>query len=198
MKRHKWIMLGRFSYYFILLSYCLFLASLTTFILSSPNPLKHPEFYDCSEYFANQTARPLHRPDIDTEVLIENTDVHFWSKVGVLFMFVMYCGRFVLEEIPLVIMKALIHSAPTNPDFPWSSLLELSVYSMSLYVVIEDFNGHSYFGMEIDGDLQKVLNVEMEQSLILFNKWSPFQCSVWQVSAALITVAWINLLIHLR
>ena len=149
-------MLGRFSYYFILFSYCVFLASLTTFILSSPNPIKHQEFYDCSDFFSNQSARPLHRPDIDTDILIENADIHFWSKVGVLFMFVMYCGRFVLEEIPLVIMKALIHSAPPNPDFPWSSLLEMSVYSMSLYVVIEDFNGHSYYSMTVDGGLQKV------------------------------------------
>ena len=156
MLRHKWRVLGRFSYYFILFSYCVFLTSLTTFILSSPNPIQHQEFYDCSEYFANQSVRPIQKPDIDTDFLKENEDIHFWSKIGVLVMFVMYCGRFVLEEIPLVIMKALIHSAPPNPDFPWSSMLELSVYSMSLYVVIEDFNGHSYYGMTIDGGLQKV------------------------------------------
>ena len=158
--RHKWQVLGRFSYYFILLSYCVFLASLTTFLLTSPNPLKHPEYYECSDYFANQTIRPLYNPD--REILLENKEIHFWSKVGVLFMFVMYCGRFVLEEIPLVIVKALIHSAPPNPDFPWSSLLEMSVYSMALYICIEDFNGHSYFGMPIDGGLQKVKTFKYE------------------------------------
>ena len=101
------------------------------------------------------------KPDIDTDFLKENEDIHFWSKMGVLFMFVMYCGRFVLEEIPLVIVKALIHSAPPNPDFPWSSLLEMSVYSMALYIVLEDFNGHSYFGMTIDGGLQKVHTITL-------------------------------------
>ena len=94
---------GKWSYYFILFCYCVFLTSLTTFILTTPSPLAYPQFYNCSEYFTNLSSRPVISNMVAVEV--EHTQLHYWAKIGVLVMFVMYCGRFVIEETPLVLLK---------------------------------------------------------------------------------------------
>ena len=81
----------------------MFLTSLTTFILTTPSPLAYPQFYNCSEYFTNQSSRPVISNEVVVEV--EHTQLHYWAKIGVLVMFVMYCGRFIIEETPLVLLK---------------------------------------------------------------------------------------------
>ena len=104
--RQKWYRVGRTTYSFILLCYMAFLASITTFILTSPNPVNYPEYYNCSQYFSNQNDRPLFNATID----FENPYVkaNFGSKICVWIMFCIYCLRFIIEETPFVIIKVII------------------------------------------------------------------------------------------
>ena len=49
--RHKWMKFGRTSFFLILAMYLLFLASLTTYVVTSPNPILLPQFYNCTSFF---------------------------------------------------------------------------------------------------------------------------------------------------
>ena len=79
-----------------------FLSMLTTYILTSPNPVTHPQFYDCSEFFANQTDRPLINATIPTETYESANNV---SRIFTLIFCATYFLRFVLEGSIFVILK---------------------------------------------------------------------------------------------
>ena len=51
---------GKKSYFVLLGLYTLFLASLTTYILTGLNPVDHPQFYNCSEFFTNANNSTVH------------------------------------------------------------------------------------------------------------------------------------------
>ena len=97
--REKWRRIGRSTYTFILLCYLVFLASITTFVLTSPSPVKHPQFYNCSEFFQNQTDRPI------TDYHNPHVTANRFSRYLVWIMFSFYCIRFIVEETPLNILK---------------------------------------------------------------------------------------------
>ena len=88
--RHKWMMYGRQSFYAIFLFYCLFLISLTSYILTSPNPVTHPNLYNCSAFF-NSSTNQTELPGEDFEVFKEI------SRTIVICFIVIYLLRFLYE-----------------------------------------------------------------------------------------------------
>ena len=61
--RHKWMKFGRLSFFLILAMYLLFLASLTTYVVTSPNPILTPQFYNCTPYFHPNST--VNQTDVD-------------------------------------------------------------------------------------------------------------------------------------
>ena len=61
--RHKWMKFGRLSFFLILALYLLFLASLTTYVVTSPNPILTPQFYNCTPYFHPNNT--VNQTDVD-------------------------------------------------------------------------------------------------------------------------------------
>lgn len=62
-------------------------------------------------------------------------------------------------------------------SFPISHLVEIVVYTLAMYVTIND--GYDVLEMDLESD--KLL-----------------ECTVWETSAILLTLSWITLLVHLR
>ena len=61
--RHKWMKFGRLSFFLILAMYLLFLASLTTYVVTSPNPILTPQFFNCTPYFHPNNT--VNQTDVD-------------------------------------------------------------------------------------------------------------------------------------
>ena len=47
----KWGLYGRRFYYFQLAYYLLFLAAVTTYVLTSPSPVQNSELFNCTAFF---------------------------------------------------------------------------------------------------------------------------------------------------
>ena len=76
---------------------------LTTYILSSPNPVTHPQFYDCSKFFSNQTDRPILNETIPDEKYETINDI---SRYLVLYFFcVLYVLRALIEGSLIIFVK---------------------------------------------------------------------------------------------
>ena len=54
--RHKWMKFGRLSFFLVLGLYLLFLASITTYVVTSPNPILMPQFYNCTSFFTRNNT----------------------------------------------------------------------------------------------------------------------------------------------
>ena len=59
---------GRTSFFLILAMYLLFLASLTTYVVTSPNPILLPQFYNCTSFFQRNQS------DIDHVIPFEKSE----------------------------------------------------------------------------------------------------------------------------
>ena len=156
---------GRQSFYFLLLMYLGFLAFLTSYILTSPNPVTHPQFYNCSKFFENQTVRPIINETIPDETYENINDI---SRNLVLYFFcVAFLLRALLEGSILILIKvfigrergvysliinvqAFLHLDLVTFDIPWSILLDLVVYSMAFSSVFDNDYSILKTGVETD------------------------------------------------
>ena len=98
--RHKWMKYGRQSFYIIFLAYCLFLTFLTSYILTSPNPVSHPSLYNCSDFFHSSTNQ-TELPGEDFE-LFNNV-----SRYMVIGFIVVYVLRFLYEGSIIILFKVI-------------------------------------------------------------------------------------------
>ena len=107
--RYKWHSTGRISYYLILIQYCLFLGSLTGFVLTSPSPVQNPQYYNCTEYFSsrqNTTVQPLYDESFEYDVYWKKS--HLASQIAIWILFCFYFLKFILEETPLTLIKVCL------------------------------------------------------------------------------------------
>ena len=95
---------GKKSYFVLLGLYTLFLASLTTYILTSLNPVDHPQFYNCSEFFTNTSV--YNNSTVHT-VLPEESykDVNLICRILCGLLCVVYLIVSVLEDSWLILFK---------------------------------------------------------------------------------------------
>ena len=63
---------GRTSFFLILAMYLLFLASLTTYVVTSPNPILLPQFYNCTSFFHRNST--INQSDIDHVIPFEKSE----------------------------------------------------------------------------------------------------------------------------
>ena len=106
--RHKWQGFGKTSFYIILGLYFLFLTSLTTYILTSPNPVTHPQFYNCSEFFRNQSGNNNNDSTfVVPEEMFGNTNNV--SRIAVLVLVGLYIIRFIYQGSFFILIKVLFY-----------------------------------------------------------------------------------------
>ena len=98
--RHKWNKYGKRSFLFLFLTYCLFLTSLTSFVLTSPNPVSHPNLYNCSDFF-NSSTNQTELPGEDFEVF-NNV-----SRYAVILFIAFYVARFFYEGFYVILFKVI-------------------------------------------------------------------------------------------
>jgi hypothetical protein len=97
--RHKWMKYGKRSFLLLFLTYCLFLTSLTSYILTSPNPVTHPNLYNCSDFFNSSTNQTTELPGENFEVF---NDV---SRYMVIVFIVVYVLRFLYGGSHVILFK---------------------------------------------------------------------------------------------
>jgi len=98
--RHKWMKYGRTTFYSILGLYLLFLLSLTTFVLTSPNPVLSPELYNCTPFFQNRT-KGIPSPSVDDKT----KTVNFVSWLAVLALSSINLITFFLNGNAMLLVK---------------------------------------------------------------------------------------------
>ena len=117
--RHKWMKFGRLSFFLILAMYLLFLASLTTYVVTSPNPILTPQFYNCTPYFhpnntVNQTdvdnLFPFEKDsqvnDISRIVLIAIASLNLiWILIGGNFLILIKVKLYPISIILLIVLS---------------------------------------------------------------------------------------------
>ena len=101
--REKWMKYGKRTFIFQLITYALFLASLTTFVLTSPSPVTHPQYYNCSQFFENSSFRPVLNETTSVDFDYEDTNTVFRWLV-ILFV-VIYVLRFIIEGSASILFK---------------------------------------------------------------------------------------------
>ena len=106
--REKWIKFGKMSYFLLFTLYLLFLASLTTYILTSINPVDHPQFYNCSEYFANKTQGPV-LPVNGTLPEEPYKNLNHFCRISCILLCVFYLILSLLEDSWLILAKVTCH-----------------------------------------------------------------------------------------
>ena len=117
--RHKWMKFGRLSFFLILAMYLLFLASLTTYVVTSPNPILTPQFFNCTPYFhpnntVNQTdvdnLFPFEKDsqvnDISRIVLIAIASLNLiWILIGGNFLILIKVKLYPISIILLIVLS---------------------------------------------------------------------------------------------
>ena len=226
--RHKWMKFGRLSFFLILAMYMLFLASLTTYVVTSPNPILTPQFYNCTPYFhpnntVNQTdvdnLFPFEKDsqvnDISRIVLITIASLNLiWILIGGNFLIlikvkfrpislIMFCSfkAFVTFEsnwttIKIIIIfcsfKAFMNLDIWTLDLPWTIIINTAVFRYYLIIFPSSiFSCSMTLGAVSDNDYQLYYRPTEETSELR-------ECPQWQLSAFVVTLAWINLLIYMR
>ena len=125
--RKKWMNYGRPCFYGLqLYPYLVFLAFLTMFVFTSPNPIQHKQYYNCTEYFHNQTRNDTIQPDFEYETL------NILSTWGILIFTVFFLVLDLLQNKPIAMVKAVMYF-----NIPWSIIINYVIYAMVLYVAIE-------------------------------------------------------------
>ena len=156
--RKKWMRYGKMSFFFLyLLPYVFFLTFLTTFVLTSPNPITNPQYYNCTEYFHNQTQRPILNETMSPEV--DNKRWNDAAKWGIWTCTVFFLLIDILQEKHNVLIKAILYF-----DFPWSIVINYVLYGLVIYVTIQAEGGYDILdGGVVSDKLRSVC-------LIVYNK----------------------------
>ena len=142
--RKKWKRYGKYTFYFVnLLPYLLYLASITLFVLTSPNPISHPQFYNCSEYFNNQSHRPVLNETIEDmhEILNKDEDGNKTAKIVLWILTALFVLRDVLQDKHLVLINAVVYL-----DIPWTFILDYVLYVLVIYVTAGSEIGYNILG----------------------------------------------------
>jgi len=175
--RHKWMKFGRLSFFLILAMYLLFLASLTTYVVTSPNPILTPQFYNCTPYFHPNNT--VNKTDVDNLFPFEkDSQVNDISRIVLIaiaslnLIWILIGGNF------LILIKAFMNLDIWTLDLPWTIIINTAVFSMTL-------------GAVCDNDYQLYYRPSEETSELR-------ECPQWQLSAFVVTLAWVNLLIYMR
>eukprot|EP00092_Neocalanus_flemingeri_P034661 GFUD01037707.1.p1 GENE.GFUD01037707.1~~GFUD01037707.1.p1 ORF type:complete len:1460 (+),score=369.86 GFUD01037707.1:404-4381(+) len=218
----KWNHFGKWFYYFNFLFYSCFLATLTTYVLSSQpyNPQMYPNLYQCSPYFSdhqfdnkNQTylfPEEVFQGSRDTlnygsrTILVVLTFIRFLSIViGHEFKIVWETTVkvcFILKEFCLLLVSPFL-SKKKKKTQEEKEAIKIEVPSQNLF----------YFFLKQEWALIFDLAVYIQALVIAFNETYVIEtpehpqlrtylrsCFQWQVSAACVTLAWINLLVYMR
>lgn len=155
-------------YYVHLLFYTIFLAFLTTHILTSPSPVQNPALVNCSEFF-NET---VYTSIGDNKNGLLN-DVSRWAVLimfsGVLMNWILWISLFCLEK----------------KGGAWDIVATVKKWVNDPESILVGFNIVTYIlsFFSLNGSATAI---------------SVRSCSQWQVSALTMTLAWMNLLFHMR
>ena len=194
--RGKWSRF-RTRYFLHLICYMIFLGIVTSYILSSPSPISNPQLFSCTEFFGNITVSE----NMTTQEFEVNSHMNVISRYIILVITglwvtwayhkwwfklwgVQWGGKGTTEPS----LDRIIQScSPTQPN-PTQLITEIIpnteflcdtlVCLLSLYIAAHNFSKIS------EGNI--------------FFKTDVRTCEQWQVSAVTITIAWLNLLIHMR
>ena len=120
--------------------YLLFLASITTYVVTSPNPILMPQFYNCTTFFHWNNTINNNQSDIDRVIPFEKServnDISrivliltaslnlVWILVGGNFLILMkvrFC--FSIPTYHISFFKAFIHFDIWTLDLPWAVIL---------------------------------------------------------------------------
>ncbi|XP_023331663.1 transient receptor potential cation channel subfamily A member 1 homolog isoform X2 [Eurytemora carolleeae] len=175
--RYKWFKVGRKLYYFNLLFYISFLATLTAYTLTIPNPAEYPEFYDCSEYFlrANRTQLISNRT-LEEEERRDDINNVSWLLLVVFFTFRALQFFFLQEykDFFKFVNGLRVHEL----RIPYAACLDFFIFTVTIYTLIEDRYEYKWIELHPNVDLR--------------------QCKVYAMNSVLITIAWLNLLTYMR
>ena len=135
--RKKWMGYGKQTFIFLyLIPYLIFLTFLTTYVLTSPNPINYPEFYNCSQFFRNQTGPKLN------ETNMQEGTVNIASRWGIWVFIAFFLAIDVLQGTHVVLIKAVVYW-----DLPWAIVINYVLYVLVLYVTIQGKVGYNILGI---------------------------------------------------
>ena len=167
----KWNMHGRKFYFFQIIFYVLFLLTLNAFILTSPTPIDAPENHNCTAYFRNRNESNNQREKGSSEG--KSTSEWFSSNNDTFRGFLLFLNitrvlLFVFNREFKPIWSQVKHIHWRRPKLPFIFLFDFLVYSLAIFIACHSF------------------------------VWKEVSCFKTQISAVTITLAWINLLLHMR
>ena len=218
----KWNHFGKWFYYFNFLFYSCFLATLTTYVLSSQpyNPQMYPNLYQCSAYFSDHQFDNENQTYLFPEEVFEGTrdKVNYGSRsILIVLTFIRFVAivighefkivwetsvkiLFLLKEFCLLLVSPFL-SKKKKKKHEEKESIKIEVPSQNLL----------YFFLKQEWALIFDLAVYIQALVIAFNETYVIEtpehphlrtylrsCFQWQVSAAAVTLAWINLLVYMR
>ena len=140
--RKKWNRYGKYTFYFVnLMPYLLYLAFITLFVLTSPNPISHPQFYNCSEYFSHLTLNETVQMPEDDQPGEEPVKIMIWILSA---LFVL---RDFLQDKHLALINAIVYL-----DVPWAFILDYVLYILVIYVTAGSEIGYNILGNSEDNN----------------------------------------------
>ena len=172
----KWNLYGRRFYIFQVVFYVLFLIALNLFILTSPTPIDSPKGYTCTEYFVNkQESKQEGNETTDkasepnkSQIATKFNDQNYLFRVILLLFNFIRVVLFFLNREFKPIWSQVKNINWMRPKLPIVFLFDFLVYSLAIITAC-----HSW-------------------------AWPDPSCFRTQLSAVTITLAWINLLFHMR
>ena len=141
--RKKWKTYGEMFFYGLhLFPYLLFLGFLTMFVLTSPNPVTHSQYYNCSQFFYNQSSRPILTDTMHPD--LNHTDWNIFSKWGIWILTAFFLVMDVLLNKPIVLIKAVMYF-----NLPWTIIINYVIYGMALFITAQAEMGYDVLDSEI-------------------------------------------------
>ena len=140
---------GKFSFYFVnLLPYLLYLAFVTLFVMTSPNPISHPQFYNCSEYFNNINSNGTvngtnNSQDFQPEHELGNQT----AKIILWVLTALFVLKDILQDKHMVLINAIVYL-----DIPWTFILDYVLYVLVIYVTAGSEVGYDILGSSEDNN----------------------------------------------
>ena len=135
--RKKWNRYGKYTFYFVnLLPYLLYLALITLFVLTSPNPISHPQYYNCSEYFNRSLTL--------NETIPMPEDDQFEDKPAKILIWILtalFVLRDFLQDKHLALVNAIVYL-----DVPWTFIFDYVLYVLVIYVTAGSEIGYNILG----------------------------------------------------
>ena len=168
----KWNMYGRKFYFFQIGFYFIFLLALNLFILTSKTPIDSSQEYNCTVFFRN---RNVSGKDSSEQSVSENETFSKWLndnnatfKGFLLFLNIIRVILFFFNREFKPIWSQIKNIQWRRPKLPVVFLFDALVYSLAIFTAC-----HSFI-------------------------WDEVSCFKTQLYAVTITLAWINLLLHMR